>query len=512
MGETAHREGGSLTLRAIYLFGAKGLALALSYALPLLLVRRMSMEGFGLYKQVFLVVGTVLAVAPLGFTMSAFYFLPREKDPERRGQIVLNVVLFLLATSGLVCAALLARPTALAELFDEPAIAGLTPLLGVTIVLWVVGSFLEFATLANGESRLATLFIVGSQLTKTGLLFGAALAFGTVRALVWAALAQGVVQVAVLVAYLRSRFGPFWRSFSWPAARAQLAYAIPFGVGPVVMQAQLDVPHYFISHEFSTAAYAVFAVGCFNLPLVGMLAESAGALVIPRVSALQAENRLREIAESTARMVRKLAAVYFAFFAYLAVFGREFIELLFTERYLASWPVFAVNLLLIPLALFAAGCDPVLRAFAEHRYYFLRVRVALVVVLVAALWAFTSRLGLAGTIGLVVAVTAVERVVTAAKVWRMLELGWRDLALFGDVARLAAAAAASGLVAAVARGALDGAPPAVVLASGGLVFGLAYAGAVFVSGVATPGELGIVQSQAARLRRLFSRPASERTL
>lgn len=482
----------SLTRRAANLFLAKIVAFGLAFALPLLLVRRMSVEEFGLYRQVFLVLGTALVVVPLGFGMSAFYFLPRERDPRRRAQVVLNVVLFMLLTSGVVCAALVAWPGLLAAVFNDAALGAFAPLLGVAILLWVVASFLEFAMLANDEARLATFFIMGSQLSKTALLFAAALGLGTVRALVWAAIAQGAVGTVVLMVYLRSRFGPFWRSFSWRTARAQLAYALPFGLAAVVMQLQLDVPHYFISYEFGTAAYALFAVGCVNLPVVTILAESAGSVMIPRVSELQALGRMREIAETVARMVRKLAAVYFGLFAFLLVFGREFIALLFTEQYSASWPVFAFNLLLIPLALVTSACDPVLRAFAEHRYFFLRARVALAAALVAALWLWTGALGLVGTIAVVVAFNAVERAVVALKVWRILGLAARDLALFGDVARLGGAAAVAWLVAAAARSAFDGLAPIVMLAAGGLLFALAYAVAIVVAGVVKPGDLSLL--------------------
>ena len=54
--------------------------------LPLILVRQMSQTEFGLYKQAFLVAGTVVTIFPLGFAMSAFYFLPREAGDESHHQ------------------------------------------------------------------------------------------------------------------------------------------------------------------------------------------------------------------------------------------------------------------------------------------------------------------------------------------------------------------------------------------------------------------------------------------
>ena len=81
----------SMTERAVWLIAAKTLAFASSFLLPVILVRQMSLAEFGLYKQAFLIAATAITIFPLGFAMSAFYFLPRE--PERKGEVVFNILL-----------------------------------------------------------------------------------------------------------------------------------------------------------------------------------------------------------------------------------------------------------------------------------------------------------------------------------------------------------------------------------------------------------------------------------
>jgi hypothetical protein len=49
-------------------------------------VRRLSQQDLGLYKQAFFVVTTAMNLLPLGFAMSAFYFLPREAVAAAGGQ------------------------------------------------------------------------------------------------------------------------------------------------------------------------------------------------------------------------------------------------------------------------------------------------------------------------------------------------------------------------------------------------------------------------------------------
>src|SRR3954468_22381673 len=134
--------GGSLAARAFLLMFAKVLAYFLGFALPLVLVRRLSQHEFGLYKQVFLVVSTALTVLPLGFSLSAYYFLPREAE-EKRGAVVLNVLCFNLAIGATAFLILLLRPTLLAALFGSQELTAYAPLVGLVVVLWLTSNFLE---------------------------------------------------------------------------------------------------------------------------------------------------------------------------------------------------------------------------------------------------------------------------------------------------------------------------------------------------------------------------------
>ncbi|HEY0174074.1 MAG TPA: oligosaccharide flippase family protein [Pyrinomonadaceae bacterium] len=499
MVETLDR-GGSLTARAFLLMFAKGAAYVLGFALPLLLVRRMSREEFGLYKQVFLAVSTALTVLPLGFGMSAYYFLPREPE-ARRGAVVLNIVVFNAAVGALFFLALLLRPSILAALFGSPELTAYAPLVGLVVMLWMMAGFVEIAAIACNESRLATVFIVAAQLSKTALLVSAAAGFGSVRSLVYAALAQGVFQTCVLLAYLRSRFPGFWRAPDWALMRAQLSYAMPIGFAGLVFGVLIDMHNYVVSHRFGAEAFAIYAIGCFSLPLVNIVGESFGSLLIPHISRLQKQGETREIVLVTAQTMRKLACVYFPLYAFLLVAGREFLVVLFTEQYLASWPIFVVHLTTLPT--FVLITDPIMRAYAEHRFFLLKVRTVTVLLLFPALWFGTQRFGMVGAISIMVAFSLADRFVETAKAWSIVGVRWRDAALLKDFWKVAAASALSGGAAALVRGGAmaGGARPSVVLAASGLSFGAVYVVAMALFGVVTPGERDAVRRHLGALGR-----------
>jgi O-antigen/teichoic acid export membrane protein len=471
----------SMTARATWLVCARIFAFTFAVALPLLLVRRLSQHDFGLYKQVFLVIGTAVTLLPIGFGMSAYYFLPRER--ERQGQIVLNVLLFYTATGGLVCLALWLRPQLLATLFASPELTEYGPAIGLAVLLWVVSSFLETVVVANQEARPTMVIIVATQFSKALLLLVAAISIGSVRALVYAAIVQGVLQTAALLFYLRSRFGHFWRGFESSMIKRQLAYALPLGFAGLIYTMQVDLHNYFVSNRFGPDAFAIYAIGCFQLPLVGILSEAVGSVMIPRVSFLQKQENHREIVELIVRVMRKLSFVFLPLYAFLMVSGREFITVLFTARYLDSLPIFLINLTILPFSILML--DPIQRAYAEQRYFLLKMHSLLMILLMVALLFGTKFFGLVGAISVVVGVNLIGRLIVAIKLGSILGVKRDDARLLKDVGKIAGAALTAGIITALVRLVFLGMKPLFVLVLCAITFTVLFLANVMLLDVLT---------------------------
>lgn len=501
------RKTGSLTTTAFWLLLAKGAAFVFGFALPLLLVRRLSQLDFGLYKQAFLVVNTAQSTLHLGFSLSAYYFLPREQGREGQGRIVFNILLFNLAVGGAAWLLLALQPGVLSALFKTGELAGEASLIGCVILLWLVASILEIVLVARHETRLATVLIVASQLTRTLALLGAAAFFGSLRSLLYAAVLHGVVQLVVLVAYMRSRFGAFWRRLDWPTLRRQLSYALPLGVAGLLFTLQIDLHNYLVSARFGPEMFALYAVAFFHLPLISLVAEAVGQVMIPRTSYLQKQDDRREIVRFTARAMRKLSAVYLPLCGFMLVVGRELIALLFTPSYLASWPIFAVNLALFPI--YCLTVDPIMRAYAEHRFFLLKLRGVLLTVFVCAWLLLGDYVGLVGVSLMVVGMNAVERLAQAAKAARIVGATPRDAVLLKDVLKVAGAVVCASLAALGARAVVSGAKPLLVIVVCGAVFGVAYPAFLLLLGVPEADERDALRRAAARFQgRLMGRRAA----
>lgn len=430
----------SLLQQSAWLMFAKTIGFVLSSLLPFLIVRLLTQDEVGVYRQAFQIVTNAVSILPLGFSMSAFYFLNRE--PEKHASVIFNILLFNFVTGGLACFGLYLYPQFLGNIFQSAELTRLAPVIGIVVWLWIFSTFLEIVALANQETKLATAFIILAQFTKTLLMVGAVVFFATVEAFLYAAIIQAFLQTGILLVYLNRRFPGFWTSFDAGFFRTQLFYALPFGLAALLYTIQTDIHNYFVGYRFSDADYAIYAYGCFELPLIAMLYDSFGAVMIPRMSELESKGKKREMLAMVVSAMRKLALVYFPLFIFLMIVAQEFITTLFTKNYAASVPIFRVNLLLLPI--YILMLDPVARAFPHIGRFLLKIRVVLFLGLISALYFGIQHFDLRGMIAIVVVAVLLEKLISLAKISGVLEIKWRDVYLLKPVGMTALAALFSG--------------------------------------------------------------------
>ena len=430
----------SLKAQSAWLLFAKVIGFGFSFLLPLLIVRFLSKDDVGIYRQIFLIIVNANIIFTLGFGMSVYYYLPRET--ERRSSAIFNTLLFNFTMGGLVCLALFLFPSLVGNVFQSAEITRLAPKIGIVIWLWIFSSFLETVAVANQEPKMATAFIILAQLTKTALMLLAVMLFASVESFVNAAIIQALLQSIILLIYLNSRFPRFWTAFDAKFFREQLFYALPFGLSGLMWTLQTDIHNYFVGYRFSSAEFAIYAIGCFQLPLIGMLGESVASVLIPRVSGLQATGDRAEIIRLTMRAAQKLAFFYFPIYIFLMITAQTFITTLFTRDYAASVPIFLINLTLLPIYIWVT--DPIVRAYKELGRYLLLLRVFLFSAMTAALYYGIQHFDMRGMIVIVVVTALVEKFIFTSIILKKLKVGRRDLGELKTIGKTAVAGLTAG--------------------------------------------------------------------
>jgi O-antigen/teichoic acid export membrane protein len=221
-------------------------------------------------------------------------------------------------------------------------------------------------------------------------------------------------------------------------------YALPFGLAGVLWTLQTDIHNYFVGHRFSAAEYAVYAIGCFQLPLITMLHESVTSVLIPRMNELQARGDKREMIRVTVRAIQKLAFFVFPIYIFLLITAQVFITTLFTQNFAASVPIFLINLTLLPFDIWVT--DPIVRAYKEFGRFLLILRGLFFLFLFAALYFGIQYLDLRGIIAIVVATALCERLISCVMIARKLDIKRADARLLRGVWKTAFASLSAGII------------------------------------------------------------------
>src|SRR5215475_626376 len=459
-----------LTQRAALLMAANVIATVMSFALPLLLVRTMSQAEYGLYKQAFQIIASALSLLNLQVAVSVFYFY--ERAPGKRLQVSLNVMLFYGLVGAMVFLIFLVWPGWVTLIFQGADLVPHIPLLGFAILCGLVSTNLDAVPIAAGDVRTASALIVLSQFTKTLMMIIAGLVFGSLDAILVAAVIQSLIQIAFMAIYIRRRFGRFLAPVDWRLFKSQIGNALPFGVGGIAAIVQNDMHSYFVSHYFDSATFAIYAVGCFQLPFLSVLTTSFASALNPELAKHKEVNDYRAIINLWMDVIRKLALFFAPAFALLLVLRREFITLVFTENYAASAPIFAVNLFGMLLGI--AVHLHILRLFDQLKFFRLKLYLALIPVTFGALYIGFRVGGLIGVAMAAVSIQMLDAGVTMAMIKRELGMSRRDLRRLAPLLRIAAAAAAAAMGALATRFTLRNAHTLVIFLICAAVFGLVY--------------------------------------
>lgn len=441
------------------------LGFAATFFIPVVLVRIFNQAEFGTYKQLFLIYSTLYGIVQLGMAESLYYFLPRA--PRRGGTFATNSLLFL-GCAGALCLALLEIESAsVAGWLGNPTLADHLSPLGIYLFLTMVSSILEIVMVSRQRFITASLTYAMSDLARVAFFILPALLHRQLEWLLWGAVAYALLRLCFTFFYV-------WHEFEGnlmprvPSLMEQLAYALPFAAGGLLADLAISVHMYVVSNQFDAATFAIYAVGCLQIPLVDFLASSAGNVLMVRMSEKIKGGQPEAVVALWHDGTRKLALVFFPMVALLLVVANEIIVLLFTEAYRASVPIFMIGSTAILFAVWQT--DAVLRVYADIRFLFVLNVVRLSVVAALIMW-FLSVFQLEGAVLVTVLATLVAKGLALARIKRLMRISISQLMPWGSLAGIFATASGVALLALGVKSELNMSP--LVLSA---VVGLFYMG------------------------------------
>jgi O-antigen/teichoic acid export membrane protein len=466
---------GSILRRAGPLMLARLGVAAATFAIPMVLARVLLPASYGTFKQAWLLSNTLYLVLPLGLNQSLVYFVPREPEKKRLWEshaLVLTTLLGALAAALLVSLGPLA-----ASAFHNAELGELMPLVAACTGFKLAASSFDLAWMAEGRIKESALVRVLSEAFYTVCMLAGALLTRTVAgAFVGVAIATFAKALACWIALAGKGV-----RISGPELRRQLSYALPFGAAFALVIPQQQFHSYLVSASVTAAAFAVYSVGCFQLPIIDMLYTPVSEILQLGIAEHDARGDNRGALHLFREAVARLSFVFVPTMVLLGIAAPELIRFLFTDRYLDAVPIFRLAIVSIPMS--ALPLEGVMRARAQNSFMF-RVSVLKVALTVPLAWAGLRLFGPIGALGGWIAAEETCRLILLRRTAHLFRTGIlgalpRELWLQACAALLAAAPGALALR-------LAGGPLLVQLCVFALVFGVAYLAVLRALGVLPP--------------------------
>ena len=459
-----------ITRPAALLVTGRVVGLVASFAIGIVLARIFAPAMFGTYKQFFLLYGTLYGLAQLGMAESLYYFVPR--NAARTPRFVCNALITLAAVGLLCLAGLYAWRFEIAARLSNAPLADYMMLAGLFLTLMLMSTVLEIVMVSRKKHLLAAVTYACSDIVRTLFFILPALMLGSLRAVFIGATAFAAVRLTLLVVALWREYG---REFRIDIALwgEQLAYALPFALAVGVEVIQQNYHQYVVASRFDAATFAIYAVGCLQIPLVDMIMTSTVNVMM--VGMAEDATHGRQTVALWHETISRLAFLMVPLSIFLFVIARDLIVALYTSTYVASVPIFMVWALTILPSIFAVNA--VLRVFAETRFLLVMnvMRLAIVAGLIG--W-FISTFGMSGAVLVTLVSTLLVNILGVARIARLLHLSLAETLPWGRLAATFGCALIAAVpVLWVSR---EFAPrPIVALGVGGALYGAAYFGLSF---------------------------------
>jgi O-antigen/teichoic acid export membrane protein len=443
---------------ALLLMSGRTLAFAATFFIPVVLTRIFDPVQFGTYKQLFLIYSTASLIAQVGMASSLYYFVPRAA--HQAGQFIANSMLFL-AAAGLICfGALMVEAPKIAHWLSNGELSRYLPWIGLYLFLMMLSEPLEIVLISRGRYLWASTCYACSDLARAAAFLLPALMFRQMEWLLKGAVAVAFLRALLTLFYFRREFRGCFK-LDLVLFKSQMAYALPFASAIFVEIVQASLPQYAVSHLFSPATFAIFSVGCLQIPLVGFAASPTCDVMMVKMQERLAEGRKPAVLAVWHDTTWKLALLFFPLVTFSVVAARQIIVLLFTEKYVASVPIFMAWSTMILLSILQV--DGVMRVFAQTRFLLALNLMRLAIIAGLLKWSL-SEFGLLGPVLAIALATLVFKAAALIRMKRLLDIGAAQLLPWGSLAALLGAALGAGAVAWVVKAYMYGATVPLLVA------------------------------------------------
>ncbi|GEM02101.1 Membrane protein involved in the export of O-antigen and teichoic acid [Halolactibacillus halophilus] len=352
---------------ALKLTTSKIITMVLSMLAAMLLSRFRTLEEYGTYSQLLLVINLITTVIMMGLPNSINFFLARAETKESR-QKFLSIYYTLSTLLGFLTGLVLVLSTPLiVSYFSNPLIEKFIYILAIFPWTKIILSSIDHVLIVYGKPNSVMLFRVLNSIAILLTiflveLFDLSFSYYMIMFIVLESLFAIVVYFIVYSTAGKLRF-----NFDLKDTRNILKFSLPLGLASVVGRLSVELDKLVIGRFFSTEDIAIYTNAAREMP-VTIIASALTAVLMPRLVRLLRDKEYDDAVNIWGNSI-EISFIIICFVSFgLIVFAPEVISLLYSEKYLPGVAVFRVYSLVLLLRVTYFGM--ILNSIGKTKFIF----------------------------------------------------------------------------------------------------------------------------------------------
>jgi len=334
--------------RSLIVMFSQGLSQATTIVLGIILVRLISQQDLGTYRQVLLVYGFLAGIIAVNLDSSLYYFLPKYGRESHR-RILLQTLLLSFFFAGIIAAVMFLGASSIARIMNNPELASLLKIFFLYPFLERVIAIIPSYLISTDRAIRAGFYTVVSTVGRISAVVIAVLLGYETTGIFWAIiLVTAILAIAGVIDIVRLIAPGEWK-IDVNLVRMQFQYIWPLWITSTLGIVSVQLDKLLISIFFDPKVYAVYSCGAMELPVVALITSSVSTAMMPNLVVLGEQGKFKDALHLWHEGIRKCSLIIFPCFAFFIFISRDFMVCLYGSDYaMAAWP-FRIYLFCLPI-------------------------------------------------------------------------------------------------------------------------------------------------------------------
>lgn len=345
----------SIIKKISYLSIGRGTA-TISNIISLIVASRfLSLNDYATFRQTFLPYIVLVPILQLGIPGTLYYLLPRRKD---KLNLVLESLLILSLTAFMFSLFLLIGGIGfLADKFNNPNLNNsLQWLIPYTFFQLPVNLLISVLVYEGKTKAVAIYSVISSVLLSTSIIFLVIKYHSYQFPVISKSLMPIILTSALFYIVIRVLIKTFIKELQLISnVRSILKISLPLGLAYMIGTLSLQLDKILVSVFFSPKIFAVYSNGAFEIPFIGVLTGSIGAVILAEMSDHIKVKNFTKCVYLFSKSATKTALFIFPLMIFFMYTANNIIILMFSSKYALSAIPFRIYLFMLPIRIIVFG-------------------------------------------------------------------------------------------------------------------------------------------------------------